>query len=154
MRQPLTKAFTLIELLVVVAIIGILAAVGVVAYNGYTKSAKANSVKTIHQQTVKYLKAETMKCNMGASTIMGGLSCSGLTTDKITAHIGDFTGKVLDFKNPYFNDGMLEYAVGRSSRWWNGGVAVSATGNKLMLKTCTTISCPQEDQMYSEVIID
>ena len=43
-----SKGFTLIELLVVVAIIGILAAVGVVAYNGYTSAAKEKSLRTIH----------------------------------------------------------------------------------------------------------
>ena len=46
------KGFTLIELLVVVAIIGILAAVGVVAYNGYTKSAKESAVRNNFKSVV------------------------------------------------------------------------------------------------------
>ena len=59
------KAFTLIELLVVVAIIGILAAVGVVAYNGYTESAKSSTVKTSCKNVEKFIRLETTKCSAG-----------------------------------------------------------------------------------------
>ena len=58
-------AFTLIELLVVVAIIGILAAVGVVAYNGYTKAAKINAAKANFSAYKKFVNAEVVKCNNG-----------------------------------------------------------------------------------------
>ena len=58
------KAFTLIELLVVVAIIGILAAVGVVAYNGYTGAAKRNVVKSNHKMIVNLINAEFKKCEI------------------------------------------------------------------------------------------
>tara|TARA_S200000501_G_scaffold301242_1_gene288426 strand:+ start:105 stop:614 length:510 start_codon:yes stop_codon:yes gene_type:complete len=62
------KAFTLIELLVVVAIIGILAAVGVVAYNGYTSSAKIKTLQSNHNSVIKYIKSELIKCDLGIET--------------------------------------------------------------------------------------
>jgi len=47
MKKSAIKGFTLIELLVVVAIIGILAAIGVVSFGGFTGSAKINATKQI-----------------------------------------------------------------------------------------------------------
>ena len=78
------KGFTLIELLVVVAIIGALAAVGVVAYNGYTAAAKKNAAKSIHSGAVKYVAAEMAKCVVdNTDTVLGTVACSGMTAGAV-----------------------------------------------------------------------
>ena len=74
-----TKAFTLIELLVVVALIGILSAIGVVSYSGYTTSAKQKnaelSLNTINLGLQEY-KSSFGSYYSGASTCNSGSSAN------------------------------------------------------------------------------
>ena len=97
------KGFTLIELLVVVAIIGILAAVGVVAYNGYTKSAKASAAKANHKMVIKFIINEIARCETEDTVMNGNLTCSGRSHQKVIDAIVESFGKKSQshFKNPY-----------------------------------------------------
>ena len=99
------KGFTLIELLVVVAIIGILAAVGTVAYTGYTASAKKNAAKTLHSQAAKYIAAEIQKCTLdsNAKAMGGAIDCSSAATGTAVPNAVNYAQAYVDsgVKNPY-----------------------------------------------------
>ena len=102
------KAFTLIELLVVVAIIGILAAVGVVAYNGYIKSAKLSACKSNFKTVVSTFRTEHSACELKKisglkATFLGQFDCDYWTTAQRTSLLGKARNKTHGVA-PFFNN--------------------------------------------------
>ena len=95
------KAFTLIELLVVVAIIGILTAVGVVAYNGYTTSAKEKVTESNFNNINKALVLEFMKCELDSSELIFNNHSCGNSNSPSANLIGNYITNTLKIKNPY-----------------------------------------------------
>jgi type IV pilus assembly protein PilA len=61
------KGLTLIELLIVVAIIRILAGVGIPMYNGYMAEAKINASKANHSNIINFAAAALAKCAYGSA---------------------------------------------------------------------------------------
>ena len=132
------KGFTLIELLVVVAIIGALAAVGVVAYNGYIGAARENATKSIHNSVVKYIANERGKCALDENTMIfgGAVSCSTTGTSEasfIVTTLVASTGPLQD-KDPY-DGGMAVVNAAPAKARGNVVLTASNADETITLKT-------------------
>ena len=131
----MNKGFTLIELLVVVAIMGIITAIGVVAYNGYINSAKRSVTLSQHNKAVEFIKSSLTLC-----TAQGGGILKLSNTRSINCDIENNAGNInsmnnvfinhfldLGWKNPYGENDPVVYTGRNSSQDRNGRMRFDET---------------------------
>ncbi|WP_318841027.1 pilin [Noviherbaspirillum aerium] len=93
MKANVQKGFTLIELMIVVAIIGILAAVALPAYQDYTIRSRVTEGLTM-ASSIKNLVAENYQTDPATTALCAGFTAPAATTNLASAACATGTGIV------------------------------------------------------------
>ena len=136
------NGFTLIELLVVVAIIGILAAVGTIAYDGYTKTAKRGVSQENLNSIAKDIELLAMQCDLkgGPDLRSNGTTPKGSLKfwkciDQNTNSMGHL------FMDHYHFSGFTNPINGDSATWYWGNKTGKAAEGYILIDGNPTSDC-------------
>ena len=118
----------------------------------YGKSARVMATKTIHAQTIKYIKSEYDKCRNGETLIMNNtLKCSDMNSKNLI----QATLNASPNNNPYHNtDNAVRSSNNNSTDEDVGYVNLSASGSNIIIKTCIKTPCKNKvNQLQNSVSI-
>ena len=167
------KGFTLIELLVVVAIIGALAAIGFLAYEGYVTGARKVTMQSECKKVINSVRTETALCEFKKDTDyafeksrgQGGwyhqLECQKLTNptytwssgwDALKQHYGRMLGmtNLFDKNRPFIN---FNHNYNLDLNYGSIHVYAEDEPCQVTFWCCLEKPCSNPNNIYSETIV-
>ena len=136
------NGFTLIELLVVVAIIGILAAVGTVAYTGYTKNAKFVAMQENFETIAGNMEVIAFDCDLAGKVNVRHNGGNPRGSYKEYTCINENTNSMGHlFMDHYHFSGFINPLNQDSATWYWGSKTGKAAEGYILIDGNPTSNC-------------